>query len=75
MWIIDYDLPESIKVRQRFYRAFHRLLKERRETNPSFVIKSTYSVILCDDWDLAQQIYHLAKSYGRAHFYRVERIE
>jgi len=75
MWMIDYDLPESIKVRQRFYRALRRLLREYRETNPSSVTKSTYSVILCDDGDLAEQIYQLARSYGRAHLYRVEPVK
>lgn len=88
MYLVDYDIPASL--RHSFYYDLKkslarkilgggklRSLKDAFETIKlqGIYIKSTQSVVLVDDKDIAVLIYRVANKYGVANLYVVEKME
>lgn len=71
-YVVDYDVPaEPFSRHMQFYR---RLWKILRTANIEVRKRSTASVWILDDEQIALQIHELASTYGVSHWYRAERI-
>ena len=65
-YVVEYDIPQNPKLRQRFYRAIHRYLEEEG----SFWKWSTQSVVITDDPNFADYVFNQAIQVGgRARLY------
>jgi hypothetical protein len=72
LWVVDYDIPvDSVAKRRAFYRALHEILR----THEIVADRSTQSVWILDDEDIAKKIHRLACTYGQSHFYSASRID
>jgi hypothetical protein len=71
-WITDYDLPAEDKAaRIRFYRGLWKMLKE---AHVELAQRSTQSVWISDDEDLAKKIHEWALKFGKSHLYQAKRL-
>lgn len=65
-YVVEYDIPQAPKLRQRFYRAIHRYLEEEG----SFWKWSTQSVVITDDPNFAEYVFNQAiRVGGKARLY------
>jgi len=66
LFVVDYDIPlEPHAKRRAFYRALRRILR-KHEIQAD---RSTQSVWILNNQQLAEQIHYLAQSYGQSHLY------
>jgi hypothetical protein len=71
-WVVDYDIPvEPHAKRRAFYRALHRILRKYEVTAD----RSTQSVWIMDNREIAEEIHVLAVNYGRSHIYTATRVD
>ena len=66
-WIVDYDLPEG-SVRRRFYRAIDRYIRTHHVNG--VLGRSSLSVIITQDRDLADYVFQQASQLGRVSMFR-----
>jgi hypothetical protein len=67
LWVVDYDIPvEGVAKRRAFYRALHEILESRKIKTGK---RSTQSVWIIDDEEIAREIHNLASSYGTSNLY------
>jgi hypothetical protein len=67
IWVVDYDVPVKPAARRMaFYRALWKLLKLHGLERSG---RSTQSVWIIDDEEIARDIHNLARSYGKSHLY------
>jgi len=66
IWVVDYDIPVEPKAkRMAFYRGLWAILKKHEIVTS----KSTQSVWIIDDEEIAREIHGHANSYGVSHIY------
>jgi len=70
IWVVDYDLPVG-NQRRKFYRHIVSWLRER---DMGSVRWSTYSVVVTEDREFAEFVFHEAIKVGRATLFRAEKI-
>lgn len=67
VWVVDYDIPvEPKSKRMAFYRGLWRIMREHGITKSG---RSTQSVWIIDDEQIARQIHDHASGYGRSNLY------
>lgn len=67
LWVVDYDIPVDDSAKRRaFYRALHDILESRKIVTGK---RSTQSVWIIDDEEIAREIHTLASSYGTSNLY------
>jgi len=71
VFVVEYDIPETPKLRQRFYRAIKRYLSE----NNIYGRYSTQSVVITKDYNFACFVFDAAiRVGGRAVMYEAKEI-
>ena len=71
VFVVEYDIPETPKLRQRFYRAIKRYLAE----NNIYGRYSTQSVVITRDYNFACFVFDAAIQVGgRAVMYEAKEI-
>jgi len=71
VFVVEYDIPETPKLRQRFYRAIKRYLAE----NNIYGRYSTQSVVITKDYNFASFVFDQAIAVGgRAVMYEAKEI-
>ena len=71
VFVVEYDIPETPKLRQRFYRAIKRYLAE----NNIYGRYSTQSVVITKDYNFACFVFDAAIQVdGRAVMYEAKEI-
>ena len=71
-FVVDYDIPvENMAKRRAFYRALHEIL----EAHDIVADRSTQSVWIIDNQEIANEIHALACRYGKSHLYTASRID
>jgi len=71
IWIVDYDLPQN-SSRRNFYRHVAAWIKEHGAVDSWD--RSTQSVLITTDKDLAQFVYDEASQLGHANIYRARKV-
>jgi hypothetical protein len=67
LWVVDYDIPVDDGAKRRaFYRALHDILDSRKIVTGK---RSTQSVWIIDNEEIAREIHNLASSYGTSNMY------
>ena len=71
-WVVDYDIPVRPQARRRaFYRALQGIVRKYDVVAD----RSTQSVWIIDNEQIAREIHSLASEYGRSHLYTATRID
>ena len=72
LWVVDYDIPvESVAKRRAFYRALHEIL----EPHDIVADRSTQSVWILDNEEIANEIHSLSCRFGKSHLYSASRLD
>jgi len=72
LWVVDYDVPREPKAkRMAFYRALWRILKEHKIIAKA---RSTMSVWILDNEEIAAEIHDLASKFGKSHLYEARPV-
>lgn len=73
VYVVDYDIPKSPRLRSRFYRAINRYLTDVKHNG--YTKYSTQSVIITNDPNFADYVFNMAINVGgRARLYLAKQI-
>lgn len=72
IWIVDYDLPQD-SSRRNFYRHVAAWIKEYGADDSWD--RSTQSVLITTDKDLAEFVYAEASHLGHANIYKAQKVK
>lgn len=71
LYVVDYDIPADADNRRTFYRRLHIILA----AHGLVVERSTQSVWILDNREIAQAIHALALNYGSSNIYEATKID